>query len=118
MHRLILEMGMGNDLYGMDYTKAAKRAVEDAFRHSTLSIFKSLNLDANKMHVKVTVGVFEPDKVDCKAVAAILPRGISEVVSVNGGQNIDDPLNNSVHIIATAAIEAYYPINQSEWKLS
>ncbi|MDC3289995.1 Lin0512 family protein, partial [bacterium] len=44
MHRLIIEMGMGNDLYGMDYTKAAKRAVEDAFRHSTLSIFKSLNL--------------------------------------------------------------------------
>ena len=42
MHRLILEMGMGNDLYGMDYTKAAKRAVEDAFRHSTLSIFKSI----------------------------------------------------------------------------
>ena len=56
--------------------------------------------------------------MDCKAVAAILPRGISEVVSVNGGQNIDDPLNNSVHIIATAAIEAYYPINQSDWKLS
>ena len=55
MHRLIIEMGMGNDLYGMDYTKAAKRAVEDAFRHSTLSIFKSLNLDSNKMQVKVTV---------------------------------------------------------------
>ena len=30
MRRLILEMGMGNDLYGMDYTKASKRAVEDA----------------------------------------------------------------------------------------
>ena len=75
MRRLILEMGMGNDLYGMDYTKAAKRAVEDAFRHSTLSIFKSLNLDSNKMQVKVTVGVNEPEKVDCEAVAATLPRG-------------------------------------------
>ena len=53
MHRLIIEMGMGNDLYGMDYTKAAKRAVEDAFRHSTLSIFKSLNLDSNKACIRI-----------------------------------------------------------------
>ena len=66
MRRLILEMGMGNDLYGMDYTKASKRAVEDAFRHSTLSIFNSLNLDSSKMQVKVTVAVEEPEKVDCE----------------------------------------------------
>ena len=25
--RIILEMGTGNDLYGMDYTKAAARAI-------------------------------------------------------------------------------------------
>ena len=30
--RIILEMGTGNDLYGMDYTKAAKRAVQDAIQ--------------------------------------------------------------------------------------
>jgi uncharacterized protein (TIGR02058 family) len=118
MHRLIIEMGMGNDLYGMDYTKAAKRAVEDAFRHSTLSIFKSLNLDSNKMQVKVTVGVNEPEKVDCEAVAATLPRGSAVVTAVRGGQNIADPMNNISHVIATAAIEAYYPIKPSEWKLS
>ena len=46
MKRLILEMGMGNDLYGMDYTKAAKRAVEDAFRHASLRVFQSVDLDA------------------------------------------------------------------------
>ena len=108
MHRLILEMGMGNDLYGMDYTKAAKRAVEDAFRHSTLSIFKSLNLDTSKMQVKV----------DCEAVAATLPRGVAVVFAVRGGQNIADPMNDTAHVIATAAVEAYYPIKQSEWKLS
>ena len=38
MHRVIIEMGMGNDLHGMDYTKAAGRAIEDAFRHSSLPI--------------------------------------------------------------------------------
>jgi uncharacterized protein (TIGR02058 family) len=29
--RFIIEMGMGNDQYGQDYTKAAGRAIEDAF---------------------------------------------------------------------------------------
>lgn len=28
--RMIIEMGMGSDQYGMDYTKAASRAIEDA----------------------------------------------------------------------------------------
>ena len=41
MKRIILEMGMGNDLYGEDYTKAACRAVEDAIRHSSLILFRS-----------------------------------------------------------------------------
>ncbi|MGY9052748.1 MAG: Lin0512 family protein [Rhodobacterales bacterium] len=118
MKRLILEMGTGNDLYGMDYTKAAKRAVEDAFRHSTLSIFQSLKLDTNKMQVCVTVGVVEPEKVDCVAVAASLPRGIATVTAVKGGQNVDDPANSRAHVIATAAVEAFYSINPADWKLS
>ena len=29
--RVILELGSGNDLHGGDYTKAALRAVQDAF---------------------------------------------------------------------------------------
>ena len=37
--RIIIEMGMGNDLHGMDYTKAAARAIEDALRHSSLPLF-------------------------------------------------------------------------------
>lgn len=118
MKRLILEMGMGNDLYGMDYTKAAKRAVENAFRHSTLSIFQSLGLDSAQMEVRVTVGVSEPEKVDCAAVAAILPRGNATVTAVKGGQNIDDPGNGTAHIIATAAVEALYPVVPENWKLS
>tara|TARA_R110002124_G_scaffold72020_10_gene192748 strand:+ start:1803 stop:2159 length:357 start_codon:yes stop_codon:yes gene_type:complete len=118
MKRLILEMGMGNDLYGMDYTKAAKRAVEDAFRHSTLSVFQSLNLDAAKMQVRVTIGVAEPELVDCDAVAATLPRGVASVSAVKGGQNVEDPKNGTYHVIATAAVEALYPIDSNDWKLS
>jgi uncharacterized protein (TIGR02058 family) len=118
MKRLILEMGMGNDLYGMDYTKAAIRAVEDAFRHSTLSVFTSLNLDPKQMQVQVTVGVAEPDQVDCDAVAATLPRGVATVTAVKGGQNVENIANVTSHIIATAAVEAFYPLNSDDWKLS
>ena len=40
--RFIIEMGMGNDQYGQDYTKAAGRAIEDAFRHSAIPMFQAL----------------------------------------------------------------------------
>jgi uncharacterized protein (TIGR02058 family) len=114
--RLILEMGMGNDLYGMDYTKAACRAVQDALHHSSLTLFKSLNLNTNDMTVKVTIGVQEPEKVDVQAVITSLPRGIATAEIVFGGQNITDKENDTTHIIAVAGIEAMYPICKEEWR--
>ena len=60
MKRLILEMGMGVDLYGGDYTKAACRAVRDAIGHSSLSLFRSCGFSHREMQVKVTIGVQEP----------------------------------------------------------
>ena len=62
--RIILEMGMGNDLHGGDYTKAALRAVQDALHHSSLTFIRTLGLDSQQMQVSVTIGVQQPDKVD------------------------------------------------------
>ncbi len=62
MQRLILEIGTGNDLYGGNYTKAACRAVQDAIHHSSLILFRSLDISHEKMQVNVTVGVQEPEK--------------------------------------------------------
>ena len=109
MKRLILEMGMGADLYGEDYTKAACRAVDDAIRHSSLTLFRSLGLDHAKMQVNVTVGVQMPEAVDAKAVAAKLPRGTAHVSVVFGGQNVVDKENETISVIASVAIEATYP---------
>ena len=64
--RFIIEMGMGNDLHGQDYTKAATRAIEDAFRHSSIPMFEATNLSHDAMRVQVTVGVQDPDSVDCE----------------------------------------------------
>ena len=116
--RVILEMGTGNDLYGMDYTKAACRAVHDALHHSSIVLFKSLGCDHQDMRVQVTIGVQEPDKVDVVAVAAALPRGRAEVTAVLGGLNVDDPEQQTTHVIATAAVEAFVPIDAARWRLS
>ena len=64
LKRMILEMGTGNDLHGADYTKAALRAVQDALHHSSLSVIRTLGLDARSMQVEVTVGVQQPDRVE------------------------------------------------------
>ena len=118
MKRIILEMGMGNDLYGEDYTKAARRAVQDALHHSSLILFRSLGFDHATMQVKVTIGVQNPDKVDCNAVAATLPRGQAQVTAVKGGQNVIDREHDTVSVIATAAVEAYLDIDPDDWTLS
>jgi len=116
--RLILEVGLGNDLYGKDYTKAACRAVQDALHHSSLVLFRSLNLNSKDMIVNVTIGVQEPEKLNKDEVAATLPHGTVTVFSVLGGQNIIDKPNGTEHVIAIAAIEAFFPIVQTEWKLT
>ena len=116
--RIILEMGSGNDLYGCDYTKAACRAVQDALDHSSIVLFKSLGYDHRDMRVQVTIGVQEPDKVDIVRVCAELPRGRAEVTAVLGGLNVHDAEQDSIHVIATAAIEAFLPIEQGHWRLS
>ncbi len=116
--RIILEMGTGNDLYGLDYTKAAIRAVHDALHHSSIVLFKSLGYDHQDMRVQVTIGVQQPDQVDCAAVAAELPRGRAEVTAVHGGLDVVDPEQQTTHVIAVAAVEAYLPIDPSAWRLS
>lgn len=115
LHRIILEMGSGNDLYGEDYTKAALRAVQDALHHSSLVLFRSLGIDSADMQVKVTVGVQEPEKVDARRVAADLPRGMVDVTVVFGGQNVVDTENKTTTVIATAAIEAFVETAKINW---
>ena len=106
LKRVILEMGTGNDLHGGNYTKAALRAVQDAIHHSSLSMLRSLGIDAKtQMHVAVTIGVQQPDKVDTEAVRVTLPHGIVTVKAVKGGLDVPDQAGGDVAIIASAAVE-------------
>ena len=105
MKRMILEIGMGNDLHGGDYTKAAVRAVEDAVHHSSLSFARSLGLDWKSIQIDITVGVQDPDAVDAEAVKAVLPSGQINVKTVKGGLDISDRAVDDRAVIATAAVE-------------
>ena len=102
--RVILELGSGNDLHGGDYTKAAVRAVQDAIHHSSLTLIRTLGLDARAMQVEVTVGVQQPDKVDAAAVKSALPHGQIEVRVVKGGLDVPDEESGDIAVIASAAV--------------
>jgi uncharacterized protein (TIGR02058 family) len=104
LKRVITEFGTGNDLHGGDYTKAAVRAVEDAIHHSSLSLIRSLAVDARTMQVEVTVAVQRPGEVRAEMVKAALPHGQVTVKIVKGGLDVPDEAAGDVAIIASAAV--------------
>ncbi|MGB7319273.1 MAG: Lin0512 family protein [Planktotalea sp.] len=107
--RFIIEMGSGNDQYGMDYTKAAARAIEDAIRHSAIPMLAVRGIPHTDMRVQVTIGVQEPDKLDIDALKSALPRGAATITATHGGLNVHDPDTGNTIVIATAAVEAFLP---------
>ena len=110
LKRIILEMGTGNDLYGEDYTKAAKRAVQDAIHHSSLTLFKSLDIDPAAMQIELNIAAQEPDKVDLEEVAAELPYGQVSAKSVFGGLNVHDEETQRTSVIVNAGIIVRLPL--------
>ncbi len=102
--RCITEMGMGVDVHGKDATKAAKRAVSDAIRHSSLGFFRMLGKTANDMFVDVTIGVPNPEGVDIHAVSKELPYGTVAVSVLKGGLEIPAEQGGDSILIANAAV--------------
>lgn len=102
--RCITEMGMGVDVHGRDATKAARRAVSDAIRHSSLGFFRMLGKTASDMFVDVTIGVPNPESVDTAAVAAELPYGTVTVKAVKGGLEIPSDRGGDSIVMANAAV--------------
>lgn len=101
--RMVLEIGMGTDIRGADYTKAAVRALRDALWHNSLSVAKALGQDTDSMRVEVLIGVPKPDKVDKEAVLAVLPHGTGTVTVVEGGLEIKNDAGTDSTVIAQAA---------------
>ena len=86
----ILEMGLGIDLHGGDYTKAAQRAVWNAVHQSSLMFLGLLGPDTSReMIVEVTVGIPKPEAVNEEEVLSVLPHGKGVLKTVQGGLEIE-----------------------------
>lgn len=102
--RCVTEMGMGVDVHGRDMTKAARRAVSDAIRHSSLGFFRLLGRRLDEMFVDVTIAVPDPTAVDNSAVAKELPYGTVSVRAVTGGLEVPGEGGGDPIVIANAAV--------------
>lgn len=111
--RLVMEFGIGTDLHGQDYTKAAIRGLKDALWHNSLSVAPALGYPREAMQVDIEVGVAEPEKVDKQAVADVLPYGNATVTVRHGGLDVvnDDATNTTV--IANVAAVVYLDIESA-----
>src|ERR1700736_915754 len=103
LKRMVLQIGMGTDIRGGDYTKAAVRALRDALWHNSLSVADAAGLPVDAMQVEVTIGVPHPERVDTAAVLAVLPHGTGTVRVVAGGLEIPNDSGTNSTVIANAA---------------
>jgi uncharacterized protein (TIGR02058 family) len=101
--RMVLQIGMGTDIRGTDYTKAAVRALRDALWHNGLSVATAVGLPVDAMQVEIIIGVPHPDRVDKDAVLAVLPHGTGMVRVVEGGLEISNDAGSNATVIANAA---------------
>jgi uncharacterized protein (TIGR02058 family) len=103
MKRMVTEIGMGTDIRGADYTKAAVRALRDALWHNGLSIANALGKETDSMVVEVHIGVPKPERVNKAEVLAVLPHGTGTVNVVEGGLEIPNDAGTGSTVIAHAA---------------
>lgn len=88
LKRYLTEMGMGVDVHGGNYTKAAKRAVSDAIRHSSINFFPHISHSRDDMQLIVKVGAQKPELIDKTAVANEFPYGHVTIEAEIGGLDV------------------------------
>ena len=103
MKRVMVEIGMGTDIRGPDYTKAAVRALRDALWHNGLSVANAFGKPTDSMVVDVLIGVPRPELVNKAEVLAVLPHGTGTVTVVQGGLEIPNDAGTGSTLIANAA---------------
>ncbi|MBC7240297.1 MAG: Lin0512 family protein, partial [Chloroflexi bacterium] len=78
--RFAIELGMGVDLHGEDYTKASVKAVKDAVSRVCLSgLVEVLNLSLDDIRVEVILGIPKGGEIKEEEVRKAIPIGKVEV---------------------------------------
>lgn len=98
--RCLLEIGTGVDMHGRDSTKAARRAVADAIRHSSPSFVGVFGYDPMAIFVEVNIAVPNHETVRPGEVLQELPYGHKSINVVEGGMEIPE----GGTVIANAAV--------------
>ncbi len=97
-------MGMGVDVHGGNYTKAAKRGVSDAIRHSSINFFPHIDHEREDMQLVVKIGVQKPEQIDVAAVTAEFPYGNVTVEPEAGGLDVLAENGNDLMVIANVVV--------------
>ena len=103
MKRMAIEIGMGTDIRGADYTKAAVRALRDALWHNSLNVADAMGKPTDSMVVEVLIGVPKPELVDKAEVLKVLPHGTGTVKVFEGGLEIFNDAGTGSTVLAHAA---------------
>ena len=111
MKRMAIEIGMGTDIRGADYTKAAVRALRDALWHNSLNIADAVGKPVDSMVVEVLIGVPKPDQVDKAEVLKVLPHGTGTVKVYEGGLEIFNDAGTGSTVLAHAAAIVRLDVN-------
>ena len=114
LKRMALELGMGTDIQGGDYTKAATRAVQNALRQNALVVADAFDLPRDAMQVKILIGVQKPDQVDTQTIAALLPYGSATVSVEEGGMDTPNEAGTNITIMANAALVVYLDLPEGK----
>ncbi len=106
LKRMVVEFGMGTDLGGADYTKAAIRAVKDALWHNSLTVADAFGVPRDAMQIEVHIGAGHPDQIDRQAVAETFPYGEVAVTAAHGGMDIpkDDGADRTILVNAAVIV--------------
>ena len=114
MRTFIVELGTGADLHGRDATRAAIKAVKNAFNHVSLPGLRAVAglSDLSQMEVELRLGVppgLEP--VDTDVVAAAFPHGRVRVEVGPGGLEAPGggPDPNDTIVVVNAVIYVRVP---------
>lgn len=112
--RCLLELGTGVDLHGRDSTKAARRAVSDALRHSSVGFPHVFGYDSRFMFVEVNISV--PNSENCRPGEVLLevPFGRKSIKVVEGGLELPGTEEGDSTIMANAAIVVSLDVPEKE----
>ena len=105
MARLLTEFGMGTSLRRLDYTSAARKALQDALWHNSINLAELFGQPKEAMQITVDIGVQQPDRVETDRLVDIFPYGQISFNITKGGLDIPRPDgNDNPTIIANVAI--------------